>query len=58
VIAGRLQVHPTTVGRALRGVAHPPATCQADQADQVEAVPTLVEVEVADLGGTSTPREN
>ncbi|MCA1674037.1 MAG: transposase [Actinobacteria bacterium] len=43
VIAGRLQVHPTTVGRALRAVAHPPAT---PQADQVEAVPTLVEVEV------------
>ncbi|MCA1671193.1 MAG: hypothetical protein LC799_02940, partial [Actinobacteria bacterium] len=47
VIGGRLQVHPTTVGRTLRGVAHPPVTSQSDQ---VEAVPTLVEVEVEATG--------
>ncbi len=44
-IAARLQVHATTVGRALRGVAHPAAPSQTDR---VQAVPELGDVEVVD----------
>ncbi len=54
VIAGRLGVHATTVGRALRGVAHPPTTSKADQG---EAASTLPDTDTDDVAGVGDPVE-
>ena len=56
VIAARLGVHASTVGRALRGVAHPVAVSPVDRA---EAVAEVLDLEIArDTPAEDTPAED
>ena len=56
VIAARLDVHATTVGRALRGVAHPAAVSPVDRA---EAVAEMLDLGIAeDTPAEDTPAED